>query len=200
MSSSGGHREEDPKGSYFVNSARSAIKALSSGRFLTPSSSALTSVVDGRNGAEKSDRERFADELALAMGTGDVKESMEPAFEVPHLERKLSEVILAFPGQERLSEVTSVFPGGVIGEDEKRLSTFGPLRAMYGSETGDGFSGQEMRSLFAAAPNSAPVSRSRSPQTPPHVGGARMRPYGCERYELKIDYVVIDQVYTWSHY
>ncbi len=24
--------------------------------------------------------------------------------------------------------------------------------------------------------------------------------YGCERYELKIDYVAMDQVCTWSHY
>jgi hypothetical protein len=84
MSSSGGHREEDSTGFYHVNSAKSAIKALSySRRFLTPSSPVLTRVENDRDDTRKSDRELFADEMALAMGGDDVEESMKFTLEIP---------------------------------------------------------------------------------------------------------------------
>jgi hypothetical protein len=106
MSSTTGERreEESMEGASFIQiSVKSVIKALSSRRFQTPNSSALKIIVDDRNGAEKSDRDRFADELASAMD--DVEESAKSLNEIP------------LPGSDGLSEVVPVFPDRVIGED-----------------------------------------------------------------------------------
>ena len=92
-SSSGGKGGEDARGSFFVSSAKSAIKALSSGRFITPSSSARTISLDDRKRPEETSRDIFADGLPFAMGTDDVEvsgpeivgvgESQKSTFEIP---------------------------------------------------------------------------------------------------------------------
>jgi hypothetical protein len=74
-SSSGGNSGEDARGYSLVSSAKSAIKVLSSGRFLTPSSSARTMSLDDRKRPEETSRDFFADGLPFAMGTDDVEVS-----------------------------------------------------------------------------------------------------------------------------
>ncbi len=170
-----------------MNSAKSAIKALSSGRFLTPGSPVRTVSLDDRNRPEETSGGFFADGLAFPRGTDDVgvsgpeitgeEESLRPTLE-----------IRPFSDQEELPDASSGFSR--VGGDETVRSTFGALRALHGGDIptlsssqfhshqipGAEYPRPEFRSPFVPAPASVPVSRLRSPQTPPHAGGAGMGP------------------------
>jgi hypothetical protein len=189
-SSSGGNGGENTRGSsFFVNSAKSAIKALSSGRFLTPGSPVRTKSLDDRR-PEETSRDLFADG-PFALGIDDVEvsgpeiaeveESLRPNFEMPLFGQR-AEMIRSFPDQGGLPEASSGFSGGILGEDEGRRSTFEALRAMHGGgipssqfpahqTLGADYLRPDFRSSFVTASASAPVSRPRSPQTPPHGMG-----------------------------